>query len=87
MIPVSERSGVNVTPVCAVAPRPPPQPLRLSSICDVKLPSVMACWARVYLYGQAQSHVGFKAHSGYLFVLQDALNTCMYSAHGATFSA
>ena len=43
--------------------------------------------ARLYMYGQAQSHVGFKADSGYLFVLQDALNTCMYSAHGATFSA
>ena len=42
--------------------------------------------ARVYIYGQAQSHVGFKADSGYLFVLQDALNTCMYAAHGATFS-
>ncbi len=43
--------------------------------------------ARIYLYGQAQSHVGFKADSGHLFVLQDALNTCMYAAHGATFSA
>ena len=43
--------------------------------------------ARIYAYGQAQSHVGFKADSGYLFVLQDALNTCMYAAHGATFSA
>ena len=42
---------------------------------------------RVYVYGQAQCHVGFKADSGYLFVLQDALNTCMYAAHGATFSA
>ncbi|MEM7305859.1 MAG: glutamate synthase-related protein [Planctomycetota bacterium] len=42
--------------------------------------------ARIYVYGQAQSHVGFKADSGYLFVLQDALNTCMYSAHGGTFS-
>ena len=42
---------------------------------------------RVYTYGQAQSHVGFKADSGYLFVLQDALNTCLYSAHGGTFSA
>ena len=42
--------------------------------------------ARVFLYGQAQSHIGFKADSGYLFVLQDALNTCMYSAHGGTFS-
>jgi hypothetical protein len=27
-----------------------------------------------------------KADSGYLFVLQDALNTVAYSAHGATFS-
>jgi glutamate synthase domain-containing protein 3/ferredoxin len=43
--------------------------------------------ARVYTYGQAQSHVGFKADSGYMFVLQDALNTCMYSAHGGTISA
>jgi len=42
--------------------------------------------ASVHLYGQAQSHVGFKADSGYLFVLQDALNTCMYAAHGGTFS-
>jgi glutamate synthase domain-containing protein 3 len=41
----------------------------------------------VYVYGQAQSHVGFKADSGHLFVLQDALNTCMYSAHGGTISA
>jgi len=40
----------------------------------------------IYVYGQAQSHVGFKADSGHLFVLQDALNTCMYAAHGATFS-
>ncbi|MFT5050732.1 MAG: glutamate synthase domain-containing protein 2 [Chlamydiales bacterium] len=43
--------------------------------------------ARIYAYGQAQSHVGFKADSGYMFVLQDALNTCLYSAHGGTFSA
>jgi glutamate synthase domain-containing protein 2 len=43
--------------------------------------------ARVYVYGQAQSHVGFKADSGYVFVLQDALNTCMYAAHGGTISA
>jgi glutamate synthase domain-containing protein 2 len=42
--------------------------------------------ARIYVYGQAQSHVGFKADSGYLFVLQDALNTCMYAAHGGTLS-
>ena len=27
-----------------------------------------------------------KADSGYLFVLQDALNTCMYAAHGGTIS-
>ena len=27
-----------------------------------------------------------KAGSGYIFVLQDALNTCCYAAHGGTFS-
>jgi glutamate synthase domain-containing protein 2 len=43
--------------------------------------------ARLYLYGQGQSHTGMKADSGYLFVLQDALNTCMYAAHGGTWSA
>jgi glutamate synthase domain-containing protein 3 len=30
--------------------------------------------------------VGFKADSGTLFVLQDALNTCLYSAHGGTIN-
>jgi ferredoxin len=43
--------------------------------------------ARLYVYGQGQSHAGFKADSGRLFILQDALNTCAYSAHGATMSA
>jgi hypothetical protein len=43
--------------------------------------------ARVYAYGQGQSHAGFKADSGRLFLLQDALNTCAYAAHGFTFSA
>ena len=42
--------------------------------------------ASLYMYGQAQSHVGFKADSGTMFVLQDALNTCMYAAHGGRFS-
>jgi hypothetical protein len=42
--------------------------------------------ARLWAYGQGQSHWGMKADSGYLFVLQDALNTVAYSAHGATFS-
>ena len=42
--------------------------------------------AEIWLYGQGQSHVGMKADSGYLFVLQDALNTCMYAAHGGTIS-
>ncbi|HKA23618.1 MAG TPA: glutamate synthase-related protein, partial [Candidatus Eisenbacteria bacterium] len=43
--------------------------------------------ARIYAYGQGQSHAGFKADSGRLFLLQDALNTCAYAAHGFTFSA
>jgi len=42
--------------------------------------------ADVRLYGQGQCHVGMKAASGSIFVLQDALNTCCYSAHGGTFS-
>jgi glutamate synthase domain-containing protein 3 len=42
--------------------------------------------AELRVYGQAQSHCGLKADSGYLFVLQDALNTCMYAAHGGTIS-
>ncbi len=42
--------------------------------------------ARVYVFGQGQSHLGFKADSGYLFVLQDSLNTCMYAAHGGTIN-
>jgi hypothetical protein len=39
---------------------------------------------RIFVYGQGQSHLGMKADSGYLFVLQDILNTGMYAAHGAT---
>ncbi|HEV8480554.1 MAG TPA: glutamate synthase-related protein [Candidatus Eisenbacteria bacterium] len=42
---------------------------------------------RMYAYGQGQSHAGFKADSGRLFLLQDALNTCAYAAHGFMFSA
>ncbi|HUK76169.1 MAG TPA: glutamate synthase-related protein, partial [Thermoleophilia bacterium] len=42
--------------------------------------------AEIWLYGQAQCHVGMKADSGYLFVLQDGLNTCFYAAHGGTLS-
>ncbi len=42
--------------------------------------------AQIWIYGQGQSHLGMKADSGYLFVLQDALNTCMYAAHGGTIS-
>ena len=41
--------------------------------------------AEIWLYGQGQCHVGMKADSGYVFVLQDALNTCFYAAHGGTF--
>ena len=41
---------------------------------------------RLWVYGQGQSHLGLKADDGYLFVLQDALNTCMYAAHGGTIS-
>ena len=40
--------------------------------------------ADIRLYGQGQCHVGMKAASGYVFVLQDALNTCCYAAHGGT---
>ena len=42
--------------------------------------------AEIWLYGQGQCHVGMKAASGGLFVLQDALNTCCYAAHGGTFN-
>jgi hypothetical protein len=42
--------------------------------------------ADIWVYGQAQSHAALKAGSGYLFVLQDALNTCGYAAHGGTIS-
>ncbi|HEY6865754.1 MAG TPA: hypothetical protein VI792_00760, partial [Candidatus Eisenbacteria bacterium] len=42
--------------------------------------------ADLRLYGQGESHLGMKADSGYLFVLQDALNTCMYAAHGGTIN-
>ena len=42
--------------------------------------------AEIWLYGQAQCHVGMKADSGHLFVLQDGLNTCFYAAHGGTLS-
>ncbi len=42
--------------------------------------------ADIRLYGQGQCHVGMKASSGSLFVLQDALNTCCYAAHGGTFN-
>src|SRR5262249_54691594 len=40
--------------------------------------------ARIFVYGQGQSHWGMKADRGYLFVLQDALNTVAYAAHGGT---
>ncbi|HEY3217361.1 MAG TPA: glutamate synthase-related protein [Candidatus Eisenbacteria bacterium] len=42
--------------------------------------------AELWTYGQGQSHWGLKADSGYLFILQDALNTCTYAAHGGTVS-
>ena len=42
--------------------------------------------AEIWLYGQGQCHAAMKAASGHLFVLQDALNTCCYAAHGGTFS-
>ena len=42
--------------------------------------------ADIRLYGQGQCHVGMKAAAGSIFVLQDALNTCCYAAHGGTFN-
>ncbi|HTO89793.1 MAG TPA: glutamate synthase-related protein [Candidatus Sulfotelmatobacter sp.] len=42
--------------------------------------------ASIWVYGQGQSHLGMKADSGELFVLQDILNTGAYAAHGASFS-
>jgi glutamate synthase domain-containing protein 3/ferredoxin len=42
--------------------------------------------ANIWVYGQGQSHVGMKADSGRLFILQDILNTGMYAAHGGTIS-
>ncbi len=42
--------------------------------------------AQLWVHGQGQSHWGIKADSGYLFVLQDALNTVGYAAHGGTIS-
>ena len=42
--------------------------------------------ADIRVYGQGQSHLGLKADSGYLFVLQDSLNTTMYAAHGGTIN-
>jgi len=42
--------------------------------------------ADLRVYGQGQSHWGMKADSGSLFVLQDALNTVAYAAHGGTIS-
>jgi glutamate synthase domain-containing protein 3 len=42
--------------------------------------------ASIHVYGQGQSHLGMKADSGELFVLQDILNTGMYAAHGGTVS-
>ncbi|MEK7330593.1 MAG: hypothetical protein AAB113_07305, partial [Candidatus Eisenbacteria bacterium] len=42
--------------------------------------------AEIFAYGQGQSHWGMKADSGYLFVLQDGLNTNAYAAHGGTIS-
>jgi hypothetical protein len=42
--------------------------------------------AEIWVYGQAQSHAALKADSGYLFMLQDALNTCAYAAHGGTIN-
>jgi hypothetical protein len=42
--------------------------------------------ASIWVYGQGQSHLGMKADSGQLFVLQDVLNTGMYAAHGGTVS-
>jgi ferredoxin len=42
--------------------------------------------AKIWVYGQGQSHLGMKSDSGQLFVLQDVLNTGMYAAHGGTVS-
>jgi len=42
--------------------------------------------ADIRLYSQGQSHVGMKAAAGSILVLQDALNTCCYAAHGGTFN-
>jgi len=42
--------------------------------------------ANIWIYGQGQSHLGLKADSGSLFVLQDILNTGMYAAHGGTLT-
>jgi hypothetical protein len=42
--------------------------------------------AEIWAYGQGQSHWGMKADSGYLFTLQDGLNTNAYAAHGGTIS-
>jgi len=42
--------------------------------------------AQIWVYGQGQSHLGMKADSGELFVLQDMLNTGMYAAHGGSVS-
>ncbi|MGH7740964.1 MAG: hypothetical protein ACRENS_02960, partial [Candidatus Eiseniibacteriota bacterium] len=42
--------------------------------------------ANIWVYGQGQSHLGMKADSGQLFVLQDILNTGLYAAHGGTLS-
>ena len=42
--------------------------------------------ANIWVYGQGQSHLGMKADSGQLFVLQDVLNTGLYAAHGGTVS-
>ncbi len=42
--------------------------------------------AEIWAYGQGQSHWAMKADSGYVFVLQDGLNTNAYAAHGGTLS-
>ena len=66
------------------------RPRAWSSSCLAASPATF--WGRcsrareIWLYGQAQCHVGMKADSGYLFVLQDGLNTCLYAAHGGTLS-
>lgn len=43
--------------------------------------------ADIRLYGRGECHLGMKAAAGTIFVLQDALNTCCYAAHGGTFNA